>query len=246
MEKEFPTLEEAGCRVGIGVATGADKAFIGNFGALDVEPCRKLPLAMTRDITGGRLKWRGKGVINPFGDDGSLVDLGEYPRLGRYLEERRERIASRHVAVRSPRNWYRTVDRIQPGLARREKLLIPDMKGDATIVHEAGELYPHHNLYYVVSDVWSVRALQAIMRSGMARLFVSLYSTKMRGGYLRFQAQYLRRIRLPRWESVSGSMRKRLARLSETKNCRELDEIVASLYGLSADEMKLIEDRGRP
>ena len=245
LEKEFPTLEEAGCKVGIGVATGADKAFIGNFGELDVEPCRKLPLAMTRDISGRRLKWRGKGVINPFGDDGSLVDLDEYPRLRRYLEEHRGLIASRHVAVKSPRNWYRTIDRIQPGLARREKLLIPDIKGDATILHENGELYPHHNLYYVVSDVWGVRALQAIMRSGMARLFVSLYSTRMRGGYLRFQAQNLRRIRLPRWESVSASTRKRLARFTEAENCRELDEIVANLYGLSSGEMKLIEDRYR-
>lgn len=201
---------------------------------------------MTRDISCGRLKWRGKGVINPFGDDGSLVDLDEYPRLRRYLEERRGQIASRHVAAKSPRNWYRAIDRIQPGLARREKLLIPDIKGDATIVHEKGELYPHHNLYYVVSDVWSVRALQAIMRSGMARLFVSLHSTRMRGGYLRFQAQHLRRIRIPRWESVSASMRKRLTRFSEAENFRELDEIVASLYGLSTGEMNLIEDRGRP
>jgi len=28
LEQQFPTLEEAGCKVGIGVATGADKAFI--------------------------------------------------------------------------------------------------------------------------------------------------------------------------------------------------------------------------
>ena len=44
LEAEFPTLEEAGCKVGIGVATGADKAFIGPFDELDVEPNRKLPL----------------------------------------------------------------------------------------------------------------------------------------------------------------------------------------------------------
>jgi hypothetical protein len=39
-----------GCKVGIGVATGADKAFIGDFDALDVEPDRKLPLVTTKDI----------------------------------------------------------------------------------------------------------------------------------------------------------------------------------------------------
>ena len=29
LEAEYPTLEEAGCKVGIGVATGADQVFIG-------------------------------------------------------------------------------------------------------------------------------------------------------------------------------------------------------------------------
>ena len=50
LEADYPTLEETGCKVGIGVATGADQVFIGPFDELDVEPDRKLPLAMTRDI----------------------------------------------------------------------------------------------------------------------------------------------------------------------------------------------------
>ena len=68
LEQCFPTLEEAGCKVGIGVATGADSAFIGPFTALDVEADRKIPLVMTKDIENGELKWRGLGVINPFAD----------------------------------------------------------------------------------------------------------------------------------------------------------------------------------
>ena len=241
LESKFPTIEEAGCKVGIGVATGADKAFIGDFEELDVEPSRKLPLVITKDILDGHVQWRGRGVINPFGDDGKLVSLEDYPKLKRYLEERYEQIAKRHVATKAPQNWYRTIDRIYPDLAKREKLLIPDIKGDASIVYECGKLYPHHNLYFITSDEWDVHALQAVMRSGIARLFVSLYSTKMRGGYLRFQAQYLRRIRLPLWESVSAEMRDRLKRFSETNDRHELNEIVASLYGLSADEMIMIE-----
>ena len=241
LESRLPTIEEAGCKVGIGVATGADKAFIGDFEELDVEPSRKLPLVMTKDILEGHVQWRGRGVINPFGDDGKLVSLEDFPKLKRYLGERYEQIAKRHVAMKAPQNWYRTIDRIYPDLAKREKLLIPDIKGDASIVYESGKLYPHHNLYFITSDEWDVHALQAVMRSGIARLFVSLYSTKMRGGYLRFQAQYLRRIRLPLWESVSVQMRDRLKCFSETNDRHELNEIVARLYDLSADEMNLIE-----
>jgi hypothetical protein len=98
LESAFPTIEEAGCKVGIGVATGADKAFIGEFDQLDVEYDRKLPLATTRDIKDGTVRWRGLGVINPFADDGRLVNLESYPKLKRYLEARRAQIAARHVA----------------------------------------------------------------------------------------------------------------------------------------------------
>ncbi len=241
LEASLPTIEEAGCKVGIGVATGADKAFIGDFEELDIEPSRKLPLVMARDILEGHVQWRGKGVINPLGDDGRLVSLARFPKLRRYLEERYEQIAARHIATKAPQNWYRTIDRIYPELVRREKLLVPDIKGDASIVYEGGKFYPHHNLYFITSNEWDVHALQAVMRSGIARFFVSLYSTKMRGGYLRFQAQYLRRIRLPRWENVSEKVRKRLKHLSEASDRHELDEIVAGLYGLSVNEMNLIK-----
>ena len=244
LEADFPLLEEAGCKVGIGVATGADKAFIGMFDELDVESDRKLPLIMTKDIRSGSVTWQGRGVVNPFGDDGKLVRLEDFPRLRAHLENKRELIAGRHVAMKSPHNWYRTIDRINPELAKREKLLIPDIKGDAFIVHECGKFYPHHNLYYIVSDEWELRALQAVMRSGIARMFVTIYSIKMRGGYLRFQAQYLRRIRLPRWETVSNTVKQRLAVVCEKSDKNEINEIVASLYGLSSFEIKLIEGKG--
>ena len=215
LERDFPTLEEAGCRVGIGVATGADKVFIGSFDELDVEPERKLPLAMTRDILKGTVQWCGLGVINPFKDDGELVDLADYPQLAAYLARHSLKIKARHVAKRNPRTWYRTIDRITPSLASTPKLLIPDIKGTAHIVYEEGRLYPHHNLYFITSDEWNLKALHAVLMSGIARLFVATYSTRMRGGYLRFQAQYLRRIRLPRWSDVAPSVRTALVEAAE-------------------------------
>ena len=98
LEASLPTLEEAGCKVGIGVATGADRVFIGPFDELDVEPDRKLPLAMTRDIRTGSVVWRGLGVINPFTEDGRLVELRKYPRLARHLEHHSQVIKARHIA----------------------------------------------------------------------------------------------------------------------------------------------------
>lgn len=243
IEANFPTLEEAGCKVGIGVATGADQAFIDQFDMLDVEADRKLPLVTTRDIVTGFVQWSGKGVINPFTDQGPLVDLASYPRLSKYLEARRELIEGRHVAKKDPTRWYRTIDRITPSLARRPKLLIPDIKGDAQVVFEPGQLYPHHNLYYVVSDNWDLHALQAVLLSSLTRLFISTYSTKMRGGYLRFQAQYLRRIRLPHWELVEASLRTRLIAAARRLDLDACNETVCELYKITALEKSILNKK---
>jgi hypothetical protein len=244
LERDLPLLEEVGCKVGIGVATGADKAFINNFDILDVEPDRKLPLVTTKDIVSGEVKWRGQGVINSFAESGGLVDLDEYPRLRRYLETRREVITRRHCARKAPANWYRTIDRIIPALAARPKLLIPDIKGEAHIVFESGKLYPHHNLYYVTSDNWDLRALQAVLLSAVTHLFVATYSTKMRGGFLRFQAQYLRRIRIPLWEDVPESLRYELAEAAVKRDTQACDQAVFKLYGLSHEERSALGCNG--
>ena len=236
LERDFPTIEETGCKVGIGVATGADQVFIGPFEALDVEDDRKERLAMTRDILSGVVEWRGFGVINPFANRGGLVDLADYPRLRRYLERRKEAIASRHCAKKAPANWYRTIDRINPSLTGKPKLLIPDIKGDAHIVYEDGQLYPHHNLYFVTADEWDLRALQAVLLSAVARLFIATYSTRMRGGFLRFQAQYLRRIRVPKWKDVPVKLRRDLKVAAETQDLSACNRAALKLYGLTEAE----------
>lgn len=244
LEARFPTLEEAGCKVGIGVATGNDHAFIGKLDELDVEDDRKLPLVMTRDILTGEVQSRGLGVINPFRDEGGLVDLERHPRLKRYLEARYDQIAGRHVAQKAPANWYRTIDRIYPDLVGRPKLLIPDIKGEAHIVFDEGHYYPHHNLYFITSQTWDLRALQAVLLSGIARLFVATYSTKMRGGYLRFQAQYLRRIRVPHWKDVSAEVRTHLIEAAQRRDPSACNAAVAELYGLTPSESAMLGMRG--
>ena len=244
LERDFPLLEEVGCKVGIGVATGADKAFIGDFEALNVEQDRKVPLVTTKGIVSGEVEWRGLGVINPFTEQGGLVELGEYPLLRSYLEARRSVIAGRHCAQKNPLKWYRTIDRITPKLAARPKLLIPDIKGQAHIVYEGGELYPHHNLYYVTSDDWDLRALQAVLLSAVSRLFVATYSTKMRGGFMRFQAQYLRRIRIPSWADVPKMLRHELAEAAIKRDIQACNRAVFKLYGLNQEEQSSLGGNG--
>ena len=244
LEAEFPLIEQTGCKVGIGVATGADAIFIGRFDDMDVEEDRKLLLARTKDIADGTVQWQGSGVINPFDEEGSPVDLSRYPKLASYFKKHEQTLRGRHVAKRNGSAWYRTIDRIYPELATKPKLLIPDIKDAAHIVYEEGHLYPHHNLYYITSEEWDLRALQAVLMSGIARLFVSMYSTKMRGGYLRYQAQYLRRIRLPRWQDIPDSLRIELTSAAQSQDVAACNGATFEMYNLSTEERTVVEENG--
>jgi hypothetical protein len=235
LERDFLKLEDSGCTVGIGVATGADGVFIGEDAALPVEQTRKLPLVMAKDLRDGTIAWRGKFIINPFEVDGRVAPLEKYPKFSAYIQAHREVLERRHVARRGGEAWYRTIDRVYAELTHTPKLLIPDIKGEPMVVLDEGRYYPHHNLYHVTSSSWDLTALATILRSSIAVLFVSTYCVKISGGFLRFQAQYLRRIRLPRWESLSTAQRDALRAAGPTDRAA-IDLAAFAVYGLTEAE----------
>jgi len=242
LETRFPLLEDAGCRVGIGVATGCDKAYIGDHKTLDVEPNRKLPLLMAGDILSGSIEWGGHGIVNPFEQDGTLASLERYPRFGRYMRLRESILKARYVGRRSGDKWYRTIDRIWHELTTTPKLLIPDIKGEANVVFDDGKFYPHHNLYWITSTTWDLQALQCVLRSVIAKAFVATYCVRMAGGFLRFQAQYIRRIRIPHWEVVTQVQRQRLRSAVDAFDQDSMDDAACELYCISAaDRVRLKE-----
>jgi hypothetical protein len=240
MEARLPTMEEDGAKVGIGVATGADRVFIGEYESLPVEPERKLRLAMAADCTLGPVAWSGKGVVNPYLESGQLAPLADFPQFAAYMNEHAETLKKRHTARRQPQKWYRTIDRVYPALAREPKLLIPDIKGEATVAYDDGTLYPHHNLYVITSDKWDLRALQAVLRSSVSLAFVAAYCVRMSGGFLRFQAQYLRRIRVPSWSSLSDASKGELVAVAAHPDVAVVDSVVLPLYGLKDEAREAI------
>lgn len=240
LEERFPTLTQSGCKVGIGVATGCDTIYVRKGDELPIEEDRKLPLVVTRDIQNSVVHWSGWMVLNPFDENGQLVSLDQYPQLAAYLMENEKRIRSRNVARKNPGQWYRTIDKIHRALTQKPKLLIPDIKGTISVVYDEGKYYPHHNLYYIVSDEWDLRALQAVLRSAIGEFIVSMYCVKMRGGYLRFQAQYLRRIRLPRWRDIPESLRHRLNVAGRGNSLEACDHAAFELYKLTEAEQHIV------
>lgn len=239
LESRFETIEaDEQTRVRIGVATGNDRVFIVQEG-LDVEPDRLVPLVMRADIERGQIKDARRFVLNTFDDQGKVIDLARYPRLARYLALHEKAIRNRHVARNSAKAWFRTIDRVYPELVTQPKLLIPDIAGANEVVYDKGRFHPHHNLYFVTSSSWDLEVLGGLLSSKVALFFIWSYAVKMRGGYLRFQAQYLRRIRLPRPEALSPSLKADIRKAFRQRDFQKLDALALEAYGL--DELPAFE-----
>jgi adenine-specific DNA-methyltransferase len=233
LEDRFEPLESSrtGTKVSIGVATGADDVFISNK-PQDIESDRLMPIAMACDLQEPYVKWSGHYLANPW-DQSGLVDLNEYPRLEKYLATFRSQLQGRHVAKKRPTAWYRTIDRVNLPLFSQSKLYIADIQDHLVPALDEGKTYPHHNLYWITSQKWDLRVLGALLMSEVGEFFIRCYGVRMRGGYFRFQAQYLRRIRVPDPDSIKKDVAEKLVRAFENRDLSLANELALKLYGIS-------------
>lgn len=231
---KLPVLEESakGTRLGIGVATGADRVFMLDELRSSIEPSRQVRLILSKDVTSAAVEWSGTYLVNPFAEDdsGKLVELSEFPGLKQYLLQHEQQLRKRHVAKSREASWYRTIDRIWSWLTVREKLLIPDIQGGDVIGLDAGTGYPCHNLYWLVSDGWPLPALQALLRSNLVRRQVEAYSVQMRGGALRYQTQTLRRVRVPPRSVLGDALISDLSRAGAAGDSEVVDGLAEEAF----------------
>ena len=104
LNANFPPLQDeaTGTKIGIGVATGADKIYCIDDPSL-IEPERALPMVAGRDLNSGTFEWSGEYLANVWLPDGSLVDLKDWPSSP--APRRTWRAArARHTAKKNPKN----------------------------------------------------------------------------------------------------------------------------------------------
>lgn len=224
--------KSTGTKIGIGVATGADRIFITSQKP-DVEPDRLLPLALASDLNAGRVNWSGHYLVNPWNEHG-LINLSDYPRLAAYLEPHRDLLGDRHTARERPHHWHKTIDRVTLSRVAQPKLYIADIKNRLLPALDLGQTYPQHNLYWITSDKWDLRILGALLMSAVGEFFIHSYGVRMRGGFLRFQAQYLRRIRVPNPAHLSDEIKEQLRDAFDRQDTALATRAALQAYGITS------------
>ena len=231
-KKIYQGIEEQGFKIGIGVATGRDKVFIGKNLVNQVEKSVLIPIVTTRDLRNGCIIWRKNYLINPYADEkGNLIDLEKYPKTKKYLISHKTELEKRHTAKKNPRFWYKTIDKIYTSNVKKPKLLLPDMALNKSIAYDYGNFYPHHNLYYITGkNSETLMVLGAFLMSNEVNRQLHQVSNLMNGGVARWQSQNLRKLRIPLIDSLSPEEKKSLATCFKLKNIKKINHIINTIF----------------
>ncbi len=224
---KLTSIEELGFKIGIGVATGADKIFIGKELIGSVEEELLLPILTSKDIRNNELKWSGNYLFNPFDENGNIIDLSMYPKAYAYMELHKEKLRSRHMSKKNPSSWYRTIDKIYKRLLSQPKILLPDISANNQIMIDIGHFYPHHNLYYITGgDIDKLKILSAFLMSDFIVSQLSRLANNMNGGYPRWQSQYIKKLKVPDIYAIDAANSQSLISFYDAKNLQGINSIV--------------------
>lgn len=233
---QLSSIEQQGFRIGIGVATGADKIFISKDLENDVEEELLMPLVSAKDLTGNEFNWKGSYILNPYKDNGSIINLDQYPKAKLYLEKFKSVLSKRHI-VKNGRTWYSLIDKIKPELLNIPKILLPDISGNEVIFIDKGAFYPAHNIYYIAGRPFEeLELLAAILMSRFARAQIESISNKMNGGLPRWQSQSIKRIKIPIISNIPPKFKDRLVDDYHNRNISDINTIVEAIINLECDK----------
>lgn len=243
LEARLPALSEVGITIGVGIATGADKIYVVS-DEVGVEPELLKPAVGPADLRDGVVSWNGRSIVSPW-KDGELINLDNFPGAKKYFTKHKNTLRARYVGKRNPDTWWRTIDRPPADDYQGSKLIVADINDRIEPVLDTRGYWPLHSAYYVTSTDWNVEALGGYLLSETAAAFVEAYSVKMANGHLRVSAQYLKKIRLPRYAAVSERDRLALVDAFRTRNRAKATAIVKRITGLVAPELSSLKQVSR-
>jgi len=193
-------------RISVGMATGLNRCFILDAKqAVHIEPELLRPVVRGRDVLAEELAQSGRWMLVPylFAADGSspeLIDLAQFPGAQEHLERHREALEQRHCVRVWGKAWHDLHDPVTCDLARRRKILLPDVAREPRFALEPGRVLPLHSAYYMLPRAdapISAEHLTSVLNRPDIAEELRRRAPTAKSGYRRFRAQVLREFLVP-------------------------------------------------
>jgi adenine-specific DNA-methyltransferase len=174
----------------------------------------------------------------------------QYPKTFSYLQTNREILEGREKGRMKGENWYAYVYPKNLEVMQTSKIIIPDIANRSSFALDEEGRYTFTSGYGLIlkNNTSEYRKyILGLLNSKVLDFYMKKISTTMRGGFFRYFTQYIEQLPIPQ-----SSEPDRLAIEALVQKCldakgqgveeweAEIDDRVAYLYGLTAEEMKII------
>jgi adenine-specific DNA-methyltransferase len=231
--QRFPKIEDAGCTIRVGSATGCNEVFLGSQQEIPVERSRLLPFVNAHSIKRGKVHWTGTYIVNVFDANGKVVTLARFPRMAAYLRRHKTQLQARAKASKS-KIWWRSIDSLHPDWYAARKLLVVDVSASPVIGLDHVGYCAGSGVYQIKSRDWPLNDLLVFLSVGVLGLFVSALSAGAANGFHRFQKNQIAAVHLPRWEQLDASWKKKFKAARRARKGEAILKLVAEQYECDA------------
>ena len=258
-------LKDWDIRIYRGVLTGLNEAFIIDTAkrdellAADPKSAEIIkPILRGRDVGRYRYKWAGKWVIATF--PALKIDIDHYLAIKNHLLSfGKDRLEQAGKALsdgtksrkKTGNKWFETQDQIGYHTEfEKEKLIWMDMSGDSRFSYSNGELYCNDKCFIATGG--QLKYLGALLNSKLVSWFMGFVGLPTGMGLIqwkKFAVETIPCVRLsqPEQQPFIDTVNQILTAKQQGKDTTaleaEIDKRVYQLYNLTADEIKIIENK---
>jgi adenine-specific DNA-methyltransferase len=248
-----------------GIASGKDEVFYVDPETVSnwcIEKKVLLPLLKGQDVKRYAINWSHHYVIYPYDELSKPLPekklRHEFPKAYEYLVEHRALLQGRSYFDNSTKLWFELWNQRKRRNFERLRIVTPeisDRNNFALTDRYAGNTKTYHILLRDADDA-SYRFVLGLLNSRLLQFYYCSVTAPMAGGFYAYKTQFLEKLPIPdvpaeQQAPIVKLVDKILAAKRENPQAdtsaweREIDERVYRLYGLTAAEIKVVEEGGK-
>ncbi len=245
-----------------GISTGKDEVFIVTSDELEewsIEPEIIQPMLKGKDIKRYSLEWSEHFLVYPYDEQGKVFSeaslRSDFPNAYRYLQKMRPKLGGRGYFESSNKKWYELWNQRRLDRFKGRKIVTLDNASRNSFTLDDGGFLGTTTVYSVIlntADSNLYRFVLGLLNSSTLEYFHKKNTIPQAGGFFRYQASFIETMPIcqaaaakqaPIIELVGRILKaKKIDPAADTATWeREIDHLVYKLYGLSGEEIAVVE-----
>lgn len=251
-----------------GIASGKDEVFYINKSTIDqykIEDKLVYPILRGENIKRYKLNWSGTYVIYPYDDDQKVYTenflKNNFPNGYKYLKEKQALLKGRDYFDTSNKNWYELWNQRDIRKLKRYRIVTPEIsdRNNFTFCENFFGNTKTYNLLLKSRDKDEYFYLLGLLNSLAIEFYYKQISVPKAGGFIEYKKQFLKKIPIKKTDTKIKleiiNLVKKILKITENDNYsknlnsqndikkfeRQIDQLVYKLYGLTPEEIAVVE-----